>query len=78
MDIQALLPFRSNSSTFTCNPRSYSDFVIINIDELVSFYILVLHASKKNKIEWQILKNFQNTWVANFPWAKFVVVVDGN
>jgi hypothetical protein len=29
------------------------------------------------KIEWQILKNFQGTWVAKFPWAKFVVVVGG-
>jgi hypothetical protein len=37
-----------------------------------------VHASKKMKIEWQILRNFQGTWVAEFLWAKFVVVVDGD
>jgi hypothetical protein len=38
--------------------------------------VLTTHVEKKWKAQWQVIRNFQNTWVAKFPWVEPVIRED--
>jgi hypothetical protein len=37
------------------------------------YFIPIVHVTKKRKVEWQVIKNFQGTWATKFPWVKLVI-----
>jgi hypothetical protein len=33
----------------------------------------LMHMPKKRKVQWQVFKNFQDTWATKFPWVELVI-----
>ncbi len=38
--------------------------------------VITTHVEKKRKAQWQIIRNFQDTWAAKFPWVELVIGED--
>jgi hypothetical protein len=69
------ITFASGAST-SSNPNTFRiDLVDLIVDERGEKVIAVM--KKKWKVEWELNRTFQNTWVAKFPWAELVVGPNG-
>ncbi len=65
-----LIPSSSSSSLGTFNP-------IVEALTMLTLALSLLHMhNKKMKVQWQVIRNFQDTWATKLPWAKLVIGED--